>query len=79
MEKIVTLRLPEHVYQQFHTLAEQENRPLSNFIETAVSRYVETQQFVDEFEMEEIHRNAELNRSLRQGIQDAEAGHGHFV
>ncbi|VFN00468.1 MAG: hypothetical protein BECKG1743F_GA0114225_104894 [Candidatus Kentron sp. G] len=44
-----------------------------------VSRYVETQRFVDEFEMEEIHRNAELNRSLRQGIQDAEAECGRFI
>nr|VFK79643.1 MAG: hypothetical protein BECKSD772D_GA0070982_105814 [Candidatus Kentron sp. SD] len=79
MEQTVTLRLSEHTYQRFHMLAEQENRPLSNFIETVISRYVEDQQFVDEFEMEEIHCNAELNRSLKQGIQDAEAGHGRFV
>jgi len=79
VKKTVTLELPDQTYQRFRAFAERENRPLSNFIETVVRRYVETQQFVDEFEMEEIQGNAELNRSLRQGIQDAEAGRGHFV
>nr|VFJ49929.1 MAG: hypothetical protein BECKDK2373C_GA0170839_102717 [Candidatus Kentron sp. DK] len=79
MSKTVTLRLPDQTYQWFRTLAEQENRPLSNFIETAASRYVEAQQFVDEFEMEEIRNNAELNRSLEQGVEDAKAGRGRFV
>jgi predicted transcriptional regulator len=58
MSRIVTLRLPDETYEQFRTLAEWENRPLSNFIETAALRYVETEQFVDEFEMEEIRGNA---------------------
>ena len=79
MSRIVTLRLPDETYEQFQTLAERENRPLSNFIETAALRYVETEQFVDEFEMEEIRRNAELNGSLKRGIKDAKAGRGRFV
>lgn len=45
MSKTVTLRLPESTYERFRTLAERENRPLSNFIETAASRYVEAEQF----------------------------------
>ena len=73
MSRTVTLRLPDETYQQFRTLAERENRPLSNFIETAALRYVETEQFVDEFEMEEIRGNAELNRSLKRGMKDAKA------
>ena len=79
MSKTVTLRLPESTYERFRTLAERENRPLSNFIETAASRYVETEQFVDEFEMSEIEANSELNRSLKRGIKDAKAGRGRFV
>ncbi len=79
MSKTVTLRLPETTYERFRTLAERENRPLSNFIETAASRYVETEQFVDEFEMAEIEANSELNRSLKRGIKDAKAGRGRFV
>jgi len=79
MSKTVTLRLPESTYERFRTLAERENRPLSNFIETAASRYVEAEQFVDEFEMAEIEANSELNRSLKRGIKDANAGRGRFV
>ena len=79
MSKTVTLRLSDLTYQRFRTLAERENRPLSNFIETAASRYVETELFVDDFEMEEIHGNAELNRSLKRGVKDAKAGRGRFV
>jgi len=79
MSKTVTLRLPDETYERFRTLAERENRPLSNFVETAVLRYVETEQFADEFEMEEIRRNAGLNRSLKRGIKDAKAGRGRFV
>ena len=79
MSKTVTLRLPGETYQQFRTLADRENRPLSNFIETAVLRYVETEQTVDEFEMKEIRDNTELNRSLKRGMKDAKAGRGRFV
>jgi predicted transcriptional regulator len=79
MSRTVTLRLPDETYRQFRILAERENRPLSNFIETAALRFVETEQFVDEFEMEEIRDNAELNRSLKRGVKDAKAGRGRFV
>jgi len=79
MSKTVTLRLAEPTYERFRTLAERENRPLSNFIETAASRYVETEQFVDEFEMAEIEANSELNQSLKRGIEDAKTGRGRFV
>jgi predicted transcriptional regulator len=79
MSKTVTLRLSDQTYERFRTLAERENRPLSNFIETAASRYVETELFVDEFEMQEIQTNIALNRSLTQGVEDAKAGRGRFV
>ncbi len=79
MSKTVTLRLPDQAYERFRILAQRENRSLSNFIETAASRYVEADQFVDEFEMSEIETNTELNRSLKRGIKDAKAGRGRFV
>ena len=41
MSRTVTLRLQGETYERFRTLAERENRPLSNFIETAASRYIE--------------------------------------
>ncbi|MBM3288879.1 MAG: ribbon-helix-helix protein, CopG family, partial [Candidatus Hydrogenedentes bacterium] len=38
MPKTVTLRLDDKTYRQFRRLAESDNRPLSNFIETAAKR-----------------------------------------
>ncbi len=40
MAKVITLRLNDEVYNTFKTIAEQENGPISNFIETAALRYI---------------------------------------
>ncbi len=79
MSKIVTLRLDDKVYQRFRGMAINDNRPLSNFIETAALRFVEEHEYVDEFEMAEINDNAKLKRSIKSGIRDAKAGRGRFV
>jgi predicted transcriptional regulator len=79
MSKTVTLRLDETVYHRFRTLAEQDNRPLSNFIETAVLRYLEREEFVDEYEMEEIRANRRLNAGMKRGRADAKAGRGRLA
>jgi predicted transcriptional regulator len=79
MSKTVTLRLDDAVYKRLRNLAERDNRPLSNFIETAALRFVESEQFVDEFEMEEIRGNKYLNLSLKQGLSDAKAKRGRLV
>ncbi len=79
MSKTITLRLDEALYRRFQALAERDNRPLSNFIQTAAIRFVESEQFVDEFEMDEIRTNSELNRSLKRGLKDAKAKRGRFV
>ncbi len=79
MSKTVTLRLDDKIYKLFRNLAESENRPLSNFIETSVLRFIENSQFVDEFEMAEIQGNQDLNRSLKRALKDVKAKRGHFV
>ena len=79
MSKTVTLRLDDNNYAQFRKLAKQDNRPLSNFIETAALRYIEEHGFVDEYEMTEIMENKELNRSIVNGLRDAKSGQGRFV
>ncbi len=79
MSKTVTLRLNDKIYTLFRNLAESENRPLSNFIETSVLRFIENSQFVDEFEMAEIQRNQDLNRSLKRALKDVKAKRGRFV
>ena len=79
MSKIVTLRLDDHIYYRLRKLAERDNRPLSNFIETAALRFLEREQFVDEFEMNEILNNLSLKESLKRGLKDAKAKRGNFV
>lgn len=79
MSRMVTLRLDDPVYRRFQTLARRDNRPLSNFIETAALRFVEAHDFVDEFEMAEIRANAALNRSLKRALRDAKARRGRLV
>ena len=79
MPKTVTLRLDDEVYRRFRALADADNRPLSNFIETAALRYIENEQFVDAFEMDEIRGNRDLNESLQRGVRDAEARRGRFA
>jgi predicted transcriptional regulator len=79
MSKTVTLRLDDKTYKRFRGLAENDNRPLSNFIETAALRFIEEHEYVDEFEMTEIRDNASLNRSIKAGIRDAKAKRGRFA
>jgi predicted transcriptional regulator len=75
----VTLRLPENHYRLFRKLAEDENRSLSNFIETATIRHIEESEYADRFEMEEIKKNKELNASIKRGHADANLKKGKFV
>ncbi|MCK5850802.1 MAG: CopG family transcriptional regulator [Kiritimatiellae bacterium] len=79
MSKTITLRLDDKVYQRFKGIATQDNRPISNFIETAALRFIEEHEYVDEFEMAEIKGNASLNRNIKSGLRDAKTKRGHFV
>ncbi len=79
MSKTVTLRLKDSTYQRLRTLAEQENRSLSNFIETATLRYMEQEEYVDEFEMREISENHPLKESIDRGLADAGNRRGRFA
>ena len=79
MPKTITLRLSEDVYDLFQRMAQMDNRPLSNLIETAALRFLESEQYLDEFEMDEIRANKPLNASLKRGLRDAKARRGRFA
>ena len=79
MSKTITMRLDDEAYRLFRTYAERDNRPLSNFIETAAKRFIAENDLADTYEMSEIRGNAPLNASLKRGIKDAKAGRGSFV
>lgn len=75
----VTIRLPDAQYRLFRKLAEEENRSLSNFIETATMRHIEETEMADPFEMAAIRGNKELNDSLKRAHRDVQAKRGRFV
>jgi predicted transcriptional regulator len=79
MSKTITLRLSDENYKKYKKLADSDNRPISNFIETAVKRFIEQNIYVDEFEMDEIRNNVELNKSLKRGISDMKSQKGRLV
>ena len=70
MSKTITIRLDDDKYELFKKFAEMDNRAISNFIETATSRYIEQLSYPDEFEMTEINSNEDLQESLRSGRDD---------
>ena len=70
MPKTITIRLPDERYELFKKFAEMDNRTISNFIETATSRYIEQIKYADEFEMAEINSNEDLQKSLKRGRTD---------
>jgi len=79
MSKTITLRLSDESYKVYRKLADRDNRPISNFIETAVKRFIEHNVNVDEFEMEEIRNNKELNKSLKRGLSDMKSKKARLV
>jgi len=79
MSKTVTLRLNQNIYELFRTMAESDNRTLSNFIETSALRYIEEHEYVDDYEMEEIRENQQLNRSLKRAFKEMKSKKGNFI
>jgi hypothetical protein len=78
MSKTVTLRLDDATYKLFREWAEADNRSLSNMIETAAKRWVESR-YMDPKEEAGIMADKELVKSLRRGSRDAKARRGRWV
>jgi len=79
MPKTVTLRLDDDTYQAFVKRAKADDRPLANFIETAVKHHIREYDFVDAVEMAEILANQQLIRRLRKGSRDARRKRGRMI
>ena len=79
MSRTVTLRLDEAHYNIIKKMAELENRPLSNFIETATMRYISEVELTDDYEMDETNKDSELLKSHRRGVREAKKGLGRFL
>lgn len=79
MPKTITLRLDDEVYERFRRIAESENRPLANLIETAALRHLDESIWADDAEVAEIRRDAPLVRKLAKGSREAGKRKGRFV
>jgi len=79
MPKTVTLRLDDLSYDIIKKHAQADNRPLSNYIETATLKYIEEADYVDDFEMDAILNDEDLVKTLKKGSEDAANGKGRFV
>ena len=79
MSKTVTIRLNDDIYNFIKQHAQNDNRPLSNYIETATLRYIAEIDYVDDFEMSNIMNDAQLLKSLKKGSSDVKAKRGGFV
>ncbi len=79
MPKTVTIRIDDDTYQTFKNRAKAENRPLANFIETAVKEHIRECDFVDDSEMAEILANEGLVAHLKKGSQDARKKKGKMI
>ena len=79
MAKTITLRLEDPVYREFRQLAEEDHRPLANWIVTTTLRHLEECQFASDVEMAALRSDRSLVRRLRQGSRDARLKRGRLV
>jgi len=79
VSKTITLRIDDDTYNKFNEYAKQERRSISNLIETLALNKLEENNFMDDFEMEEIINNQELMKKLNQGHKAVMQKEGKFV
>ena len=76
MTKTIILRLRENKYQRFKQLAECDNNSISNFIENAALRFIEEEEYLDDFKNDEILSNKDLIGSIQRGYEESIKGKG---
>lgn len=79
MSITITLRLQENKYQRFKQLAKCDNRSISNFIENAALRFIEEEEYLDDYENDEILSNKELMSSIQRGYEESIEGKGKLI
>ncbi|MGZ5468669.1 MAG: DUF6290 family protein [Candidatus Aminicenantales bacterium] len=79
MSRTITLRVSEDHYDAFKKYAEQDNRKISNAIETLALKQLESAQFVEGIEMEGILADKDLVARIAKGGKQAKAKKGRFV
>ena len=68
--KTLTMRVDDSVYSMIKLAADGQKRNISNFIEYATIQYLNSSQFVESDEMQEILNDKELVQNLMNGLDD---------
>jgi len=79
MSKTITLRVSEDHYETFKRYAKNENRKISNAIETLALKQLEHIQFADEPEMAGILADRGLVARIGRGVKQAGEKKGRLV
>lgn len=79
MSKTVTLRLSEKDYEKISMAANDDRRPISNFITTVVIEEIEKSYLADSIEMAQIKSDKDLLKRLKEGHSDASEMKGKLV
>ena len=79
MSKTITMRVDDDIYTMIKTAADGERRSISNFIEYATIAFLTEESFVSDNEMDEIFRDENLLKNLKQGKKEIEEGKYRIV
>jgi len=79
MSRVITLRLSDQEYGQIFSAAQNEHRPISNFITVKVLKDIEESSFVDEVEMTQIRSDGGLMARLKAAHKDAAKRKGKII
>jgi bacterioferritin (cytochrome b1) len=70
MQKTITLRINDDVYEMFKKAAHGSRRTISNFLEYATLSFLSQDTYVSDHEMKEILKDNELVASLKHGEKE---------
>lgn len=79
MPRTVTIRVDDKLYQMFRRLAQEDHRPLSNWLVVTTLHHLEECQLANAQEMAGIRGDRDLVRRLRSGSRDARLRRGRFA
>ncbi len=72
--KTLTVRVDDDTYNLLKKAADGEKRTISNFIEYATLRYLTSELYVSDEEMDEISQDQKLIQNLKKGMKEAKQG-----
>jgi len=71
VQKTITIRIDNTIYDIFKKAAEGQKRTISNYMEYAALNYTINESIVDDEEMQEI---LEFEKDLKKGLSDISTG-----